>query len=153
MKLHKNFFMRLTLIDRTLIIIMCILMIQIAVSLLLFYDSSETIKTNDIDIVVRTTAAAVFGYFLSGNFTRRLKPRSDCPLTVEAEDRKPTLKEEQVVIVSIFGISALIILILARDFLPFTPYVQSSVSQLRDFVSSCVGFLVGSPCKNRTQTK
>lgn len=53
-------------VDKSLLLFMLILLLQSAVNL--FLPASGSSITGDIDIVVRTSAAAIFGYFLSANF-------------------------------------------------------------------------------------
>ena len=48
----------------------------------------------------------------------------------------------QITVVSVVGIFSLILLFIAGKFLDTTHEISATVSQLRDFVSACVGFLV-----------
>ncbi len=62
-------FMKIKLIDRCLIMFMFLLLAQSIYGLLTGETDSQS--TNSIDIVLRTTSAAIFGYFLSANFIKR----------------------------------------------------------------------------------
>ncbi|MEG1886820.1 MAG: hypothetical protein RR177_01725, partial [Oscillospiraceae bacterium] len=56
----------LHLADKCLLVFMIILMLQ-SIHNLFFYES--TFQSSDtLDVIVRTTAAAIFGYFISANF-------------------------------------------------------------------------------------
>lgn len=54
------------LVDKCLILFMTILLIQSACTLLGF--PGNTAQANEIDVIIRTSSAAIFGYFLSANF-------------------------------------------------------------------------------------
>ncbi len=51
-------------------------------------------------------------------------------------------KNIQVVIVSVIGLLSLIILMVTRQFQNVTSELTAVMSQLRDFVSACIGFLI-----------
>lgn len=60
----------------------------------------------------------------------------------------------QIIIVSFIGLFSLILLIILRNIdpwnngsMPLTDSALSTVSQLRDFISSSIGFLIGYPVK------
>ncbi|HBH0853205.1 TPA: hypothetical protein KR672_002833, partial [Clostridioides difficile] len=65
----KKAWYKIKLIDRCLIIVMAILMFQSIYNL--FVNEVNSQDTTTIDVVVRTTSAAIFGYFLSANFIKR----------------------------------------------------------------------------------
>ncbi len=159
-------------------------------------NSEETI--NAIDIIVRTTIASVFGYFISSNFVKSKKEISNekesnnsynelndesnkCCLEnkkcneidlldkkniiinndnkkiiinndnkkIEAEERRNNASKEQIIIVFIIGLVSLILLLLVRDFIEVSNAEIPIISQLRDIVCGCVGFLLGCPSNNR----
>ncbi|MCQ7013166.1 hypothetical protein M9Y11_20315, partial [Clostridioides difficile] len=58
----KKAWYKIKLIDRCLIIVMAILMFQSIYNL--FVNEVNSQDTTTIDVVVRTTSAAIFGYFL-----------------------------------------------------------------------------------------
>lgn len=62
-------FSKIHLVDKCLILFMLILLVQSAYCL--FADSGIDSETNHIDIIIRTSSAAIFGYFLSANFIQR----------------------------------------------------------------------------------
>lgn len=60
---------KIHLVDRCLLAFMLILMLQSAYSL--FSAGSQPADSSHIDVIIRTSAAAIFGYFLSANFCMR----------------------------------------------------------------------------------
>lgn len=160
----NNALSRIRLVDRFLILIMAILLMQSAYTL--FVHETVSQETNSIDIIVRTSAAAIFGYFLSGNFTKRTSSLStqniqDCVMTVPEQEAVKSNSSEnteaafdeaghisgrcnklQIAVISVIGIVCLTFLLVLRNFSQITPQTASTVSQLRDFTSACVGFLV-----------
>ena len=199
MSILRNFLTSLTkslkkikLIDRCLIIFMIILMVESVYNL--FSNEVKLHDSNDIDVVIRTTSATIFGYFLSGNFMRKSKSKSTNCLEeteildnkfISSNDEKPVmlLKEDsikftynqtntfvdnkeniikeydndskmelnrsnqQIIIATIIGVTALLVLIIARNSLALTETSFATISQMRDFVLGCVGFLLGCPSK------
>ena len=182
-------------VDRGLILFMLVLLVQSAYSI--FFPNDANAVANDIDIIVRTSAAAIFGYFLSANFILHNTPSvqahppeaghmietvgqaadssapksqigfypSDTPAEVgaiqEMEDSHvPTASCLQVVVATGIGLFCLVTLLLLRNTAPWNEALSSSsdsvtatVAQLRDFVSGCVGFLIGTPTNSSTQTQ
>lgn len=179
-------FSNVHLVDRCLILIMFILMIQSAFTL--FHHHNLTQEANSIDIIVRTSTASIFGYFLSANFIRHAKekaaslsakekgappaPEMDStpeittdayPLDFYDVDNINTEKETatagrlQIIIAATLGIFCLFTLIFMRNFVDWSAFssgnssniaassAAATVGQFRDFVSGCVGFLIGCP--------
>lgn len=66
-------FMKIHLVDRCLILIMAVLLLQTGYSL---FFSKNGADASSIDVVVRTASATIFGYFLSANFINRGKSGS-----------------------------------------------------------------------------
>lgn len=64
----------------------------------------------------------------------------------------------QIITASVVGLFCLISLIIFRNFpqwvpgFPEEPAVSATVAQFRDFVSGCVGFLIGCPANHSQQT-
>lgn len=148
----------------------------------LFVGASTTQETDTINIIIRTSAAAIFGYFISSNFVKTEPTQTPVSKSVQTahlsksiaiqpvkQIQKPLPETEsaivdnisepadtsetapapathcsriQVVIVSIIGFSSLIILMVARHFRAQSPELSATISQLRDFISACIGFLV-----------
>lgn len=151
----------LCLVDRILIIFMGILLLQSVYSLFFYELMQEETKT--IDVIIRTTAAAVFGYFISGSFrgsniqndkpaqnangfSLKAQEKEEIQTGYAEEKRNSAVRKrirQQIIIVSFIGISSLVILIVARNYLLLPASSASTVSQLRDFVSGSVGFLIG----------
>ncbi|MEG1744567.1 MAG: hypothetical protein RR951_09115 [Ruthenibacterium sp.] len=153
----KNIFKTIRLADRCLILLMVLLLAQSAYSL--FAHEANSQETAAIDIVVRTTSAAIFGYFLSSNFIKngmsaavsRNSPAdasvraASAQIAPAADDKSQyNANGEQIIIATAIGVFSLLVLIITRNFVPISPGMTAAISQLRDFVSGCVGFLLGS---------
>ena len=188
---------RIHTVDKSLMIFMLVLLAQSAYNIL--FPSSAGPFTGDIDIVVRTSCAAIFGYLLSANFMRHTapaeqEPTSQAPHILEtgtaptsgeaapmakigfsagdiqpgpgdaqpqaggaqadgqaAVPETPAVTCLQVRVATAIGLFCLAILLILRNMshwgiLPAqSDAVLTTVSQFRDFVSGCVGFLIGSP--------
>lgn len=180
---------KIHLVDRCLILFMAILLFQSAFNL--FSGGAATPQSDNIDLIIRTSTAAIFGYFLSANFIRRqsLVKSKDGENGPEGEDyENASLKSEelgnvendgdgenaapdgrtlddrgakvdpvytearlQVIVATAIGLFCLVMLILIRDISNFAPHLSRSpgamatIAQFRDFVSGCVGFLIGCP--------
>lgn len=69
------------LVDRCLLLFMAVLLVQLACGL--FLPEGLAPEAGSIDVIVRTSAAAIFGYLLSGNFNRgseqEIAERTDSP--------------------------------------------------------------------------
>ena len=179
------------LIDKILLILMLLLLLQSTSTL--FSTKQVGNEVNAIDIVIRTSAAAIFGYFLSANFTAYntqqssyAKSSTSAVSDIKTENNNNTdintaLKNEigfqanaenqynqtaitndsikqnfslednnttvgcnkiQVITVSVIGIFSLLLLIFIRNFTDLEAQATATISQLRDFISACVGFLI-----------
>lgn len=75
---------QLHLVDRCLLILMAVLLAQSTYTL--FFPGGDSQLSGSIDIVVRTSAASIFGYFLSANFAARdqQEPSTPSPLQKSA---------------------------------------------------------------------
>lgn len=177
-------FHHICIIDRFLILFTIVLFIYTSVHLLLGTDMSQ--NNNSIDIIIRTSIASIFGYFMSNNFTNTSSDSvadSAAPpvITTSSEgntyESKTSVKNRigfqttqtlpddfskgsssvgniksritqpllQIYIVSFIGLFSLGILIIARHLSPESTEITAIVSQLRDFVSASIGFLIS--CK------
>ena len=164
---------RLHLVDRCLLLIMAVLMLQSLYTL--FFPGWDSQLSGSIDVVVRTSAAAVFGYFLSANFAARdaeaAISSSAGPVNqigfvsgTQADTGEiqlqsdPVLPQQpgcrcapQILVAACIGLFCLVTLILLRNMgvddeaLAKSSSLTATVSQFRDFVSGCVGFLIGCP--------
>lgn len=177
----QMYFRDLCLVDKCLLLFMFILMFQSVQSLIF----NETVLSNsqDIDVVIRTLAASIFGYFISANFqheeqarknendrhvsndkeTPQVKGASDGSLsfheivsngdldhnkyevnnlTNSCYQREKRIKQ-QIAIVTIIGVFSLIILAVVRNLGYMPEAATATLSQLRDFASSSIGFLIG----------
>lgn len=167
-------------VDGFLILFLLLLLIQSAFNLL--FDQTFTADTNAIDVVVRTSAALIFGSFLSGQDkveTPSIQTKSTpAPMTLSSVlpsenipsgqigfsapmpsssldevSSPPTFSEKpavdsrtrpnlSVIVVALVGLFSLILLLIVRNFTTVTPGMAATLSQLRDFVCGCIGFLV-----------
>lgn len=171
-------------VDKSLLIFMLILLIQSAVNL--FFPAGDGSMAGEIDIVVRTSAAAIFGYFLSANFIGREEDDGQATKTAQAHTLKagispvqdstpraqigfssgepaeepgtPELRPPeqstlclQVRCATFIGLFCLAALLLLRSLIqlgvmpPPSDSVTGTIVQFRDFISGCVGFLIGCP--------
>lgn len=175
---------RIHLVDWCLLLFMAVLMIQTAASL--FFPGDPGGESDSIDIIVRTSSAAVFGYILSANFNRcasasasktaegranevqtaatREGPVAQIGFQAPAEESGGDLErtgpgviqEEnsqtpenrlQIVTATVIGLFCLLTLLLLR-WRGVPESGTAAVVQFRDFVSGCVGFLIGCPTQN-----
>ena len=173
--------------DRGLLLFLAVLLSQSAYSL--FVPGGESQFTGDIDIIVRTSSAAIFGYLLSGNFIDRVQAGCSCKAVSKTDLTAPTegpvgrLRGQigftdgettpaagsaqgtgsaappaacclQIVTATAIGLFCLGVLIALRNLAPAddprltSPAVIAIVAQFRDFVSGCVGFLIGIPTRS-----
>lgn len=129
---------RVRLVDGCLLTFLAVLLAQSAFSLF----SASSAETEGIDIIVRTSAAAVFGHLLSGGGRCPQEPRDP------AESRAARFRA---LAAATIGIFCLLTLLAYRVVLLHCPgfsapdSAAATVAQLRDFVSGCIGCLIGSP--------
>lgn len=152
---------KIHLIDKCLILIMFLLLAQSAFSL--FSNVEPTSEIGTIDIIVRTATASIFGYFLSSNFIRP-PYKGSTEGDTQKEMRAAEIEEEvpdfsaktatesrlQIIVTTVIALFCLIVLILVRDISGFseadlTASSLAIISQFRDLVSGCIGFLIGVP--------
>lgn len=151
----------LYLVDRLLLVFMTILLIQSACSL--FFCERAMQNSDALNSVIRTTAASIFGYFISAGFREAsnkddIAEKTAVGLSTETETddeaKVPATDDglaglinqrlrQQIVIVALIGIFSLLILVAACNGAPTAPDAVAALSQLRDFVSGGVGFLIG----------
>lgn len=161
-------------VDQFLLVFLVLFLAQIGYGL--FTDDALSPQTTSIDIVIRTFASAVFGYFLSESVSTPSAPTlqiySPKQISIPAEDtsiknrmgfsESPTTEETgyvstiatkparsfrqtfQICIVAGVGIISLLILLILRNTMSVTDSMIAPLTQLRDVVSSSIGFLVGS---------
>lgn len=186
----KKAWYKIKLIDRCLIIVMAILMFQSIYNL--FVNEVNSQDTTTIDVVVRTTSAAIFGYFLSANFIKKSSRKyinTDVSSNIFVDENSSNKGQEpntnnlmyvkntigftsdtdnyekkvsvnkvegieegetselQIIIATVICVVALIVLFVVRNFTTTAPASLGTISQMRDFVSGCVGFLLGCPSK------
>lgn len=133
--------------DKCLLVFMTILMFQSAHNL--FASEIAMQGGNVLDVVIRTTAAAIFGYFISANFqnggedTAEEIPLPTTPPICDSTEKYECRNRLQILVVTCVGIFSLILLIIARNCIEVSQTSASTISQLRDFVSGSVGFLIG----------
>lgn len=173
---------KICLVDRLLMLFMLILLLYTACRL--FVGENISADSDAVDVIVRTSIASVFGYFISSNFakTESSLPSSqklDAPVPrfsatsadadsdgvqepidfqtsstdagealdeVAVSENPPpsthTCSKMQILVVSGIGFVSLVILFLAGYLSDTTPAVAATLSQLRDFVAACIGFLI-----------
>ena len=179
-------------VDRSLLIFMVILLAQSAYG---FFFQAVGQAASHIDVIVRTSAAAIFGYFLSANFASCTASAPQTPVSTSAhilptadnENNRVMLKHPigfgehesnlesggaqsdggneaaatcslQIAVATGIGLFCLLALILLRNASQWFPSLAESdaiaatIVQFRDFVSGCVGFLIGCPSRASRQT-
>lgn len=167
-KKAKEFVGYICIVDRFLILFMLILFFYMAIHL--FTGANSSPDSNSIDIIIRTSAAAIFGYFISNNFATSAPssetqnapqnpPDSENSSLLSAAENSNFSSPEntadsskhcnkiQICMVSVVGIFSLSILLLAKHY-EITPELAAMISQLRDFISASIGFLIS--CKKNT---
>ena len=156
--------------DKALIIIMLILLIQSIHNL--FNPEPTEATALSINIIIRTSIASIFGYFLSENFLKNDLTKSNNSNTTipinknkiddnNSEDNTNNLisynnnqkssnskeyicnKTLQIIVALIVCIISLLSLIIGNSFNLIPPSANPTVIQFRDLISGCIGFLVG----------
>lgn len=185
-RLVISWWKRLHLVDRILLIFMVILLAQAARSLFFYECASQ--NSDAMHTAIRTTAASIFGYFISAGFRgsdqssasaqgegalpadqdKTADPNTQTSLsesevsrsnthtktaTEPSDDSTDQRLHQQMLIVGMIGMFSLLILVIACDSMKDTTGAVAALSQLRDFVSGSVGFLIGhaGAVKNGTQ--
>ena len=179
----KRFFQRLgstlgriALVDWFLLLFMAVLLGH---TVFIAFFGAPPEETSAVDVIVRTSAAAIFGCFLSRNslqtspaaappppslggggaagLTGRigfsLSDSPQEPLTAGAASSSAgdgSCRRFQVCAVSCIGLFSLILLLLMRDGIAGNASMTAAASQLRDFVSASVGFLVSCSKNSRS---
>lgn len=156
---------RLGLADRCLFFLFLLLLAQSGMVLLLPLPASD----GEIDAIVRTATASIFGYLLGGGMTAGQTPQASPPALSPALTAEPAAARAmppadpvpppagecsrfRVLTVAGVGIFCLVTLLLLRDWPGALPPVRSEsaeavVVQFRDFISASLGFLTG--CASR----
>lgn len=160
----KRLFSGIHLVDKCLLIFFAVLLLQSACSL--FAGGSANPEAEHIDIIVRTSAAGIFGYFLSANFTRGTAEQKPDLLSIQSTEdiNSETLEGSadagenvQILIAAGIGLFCLILLLIYRNMDQQAVLSGSGTSaaaaQLRDFISGCVGFLIGSPTERNRKNQ
>ena len=142
----------ISLIDKILMAYMEILLVYIAIHLIWGATMQES---TSVDTIIRTSASAIFGYFISNNFIRsNSDTESKSKMNIQAQSdliqqEKNTAVNTsvccsrlQIIVVSAIGFIALVLLLISRNYTQTTPEFSATVSQLRDFLSASIGFLV-----------
>lgn len=169
---------------------MLILLLQSTVSLFLSGITGQAVTT--VDVVIRTTSAAIFGYLLGGNFglsnsdggqAHFVDPQhileegaqkettssgiqaqigftaDETPEATELTTAPPIIQRDetvsgasiQILAAAGIGLFCLVALLVLRNLTELgiitelSESANATVIQFRDFVSGCVGFLIGSP--------
>lgn len=172
----KRFFQRLAsalgriaLVDWFLLLFMAVLLGHTVFTV--FFGAPPE-ETSAVDVIVRTSAAAIFGYFLSRN-SLQASPAAAAPpppslggggvagltgrigFSLSDSPQEPlasgaafssagggACSRFQVCAVSCIGLFSLVLLLLMREGIASNASMTATASQLRDFVSASVGFLV-----------
>ncbi len=155
-----RYWRNISFLDKVLIVFMIILLCE-----LIFIMIDETQLTElegRIEVVFRTSAASIFGYFLSSNFLNRSHEdnrKKEPAKKKEAAPQRLSIKEKtainfQIVVAAFIGLVSIAVLIYIRNFdEPGNLANVASVSQFRDFFSASVGFLLGDVSNRNKETQ
>ncbi len=155
-KIAYKDYLKIKLVDRCLIVFMMLLLAQCIYGL--FSGESDNVYTVYIDVVVRSTSAAIFGYFLSANFNKKavrlpVQPQKEGDVATDHPEIDRHTSDQQIIIATAIGLVSLVALLIARNFMQLTAASVATASHLRDLVLGCVGFLVGCPVSTGDQEK
>lgn len=152
MSLWKKFcqaFKKIHLVDRCLLLFMAVLFALLVFSVFTCNTSGQDLS--GINTILRTSTAAIFGYFLSAHFAKQD--------VIECEKKsQPQAGSVQIIIATIVGLFSLFVLMAAANRLmavganDASHDIIATITQFRDFVSACVGFLIGTPTTPKDQS-
>lgn len=182
---------KIPFVDKCLCAFLAILLGQSAYSL---FSVAAASSNSNIDVIVRTSTAAIFGYFLSANFGRTStsnsqKTSSAPPQTLDSsvftspapqarigfkspasgepgdltalppakpssQSPKHIPEQFQAMAATLIGLFCLITLLVLQNFpalsnVTGTQSEVATIAQFRDFVSGCIGFLIGYPTQDK----
>jgi hypothetical protein len=185
------------MVDRCLLVFMVLLLLQTVYSV--FFPVGNGQITSDVDVVVRTSSASIFGYFISAHFVRQsstagqaLSGQEEHTLSVGADPSEGAVAPEersgiaisaaqpspqetfegdgrsssevpvvnclQVAIAMGIGLFCLVALLVLRNLAQLgiiqaeSDAVAAVILQFRDFISGCIGFLIGCPTHQADKT-
>lgn len=121
----KKLKLDLSIAEKFLLIFLLLLFLQIIFNVV--FNELALEQSSEIDIVVRTSAASIFGYFLGNS---------------KKDENKPIFTETKLYVVASIGIISLVLLLYIRNFAQLNVSSIASVTQLRDFVAATIGYLV-----------
>lgn len=176
-KRFKKSIQSLCLVDRFLMLFMLVLFGYLVVKV--FFGAGGSQDNDTIGVIVRTSLASIFGYFISSNFaagasssqmtdargvhlpSETLNPSPSARLrnqigfetsVLQSSGEVSSAKESpapvkrcgkaQVYVVASIGLCSLVILLATTKLQDAASEIAAMKSQLRDFVSACIGFLV-----------
>ena len=139
------------MLNKCLMLIMLIMLLQSAASI--FMGGVTVQMVGNIDVVTRTSSAAIFGYFLGDKFIidGASLEEATCSSKQSSTADKRNHSDVQSVVIVIIGVFCLIVLLTLRNMMQLgmiselSGSAASTITQFRDFVSGCVGFLIGGP--------
>ncbi|MFI3238468.1 MAG: hypothetical protein R3Y47_10655 [Lachnospiraceae bacterium] len=141
---------KLPLVDQC--ILLFLLQLLLTLTLTIFYTSDNSADYSSLDVVFRTSIANIFGYILSSNFMNTSTKATAC--SVETETTSTCVSEQstvQIIVTTTLGMFCIFILTCVRFQSLLLPGLTisnesiSTLSQFRDFISGCTGFLIGIP--------
>ncbi len=154
---------RVKLLDRYLIVIMAVLMIYAVATIFSGTPTSSPEVAGGCDIVVRTTIASIFGYFISSNFA--IREISFIPSNDKVDDNynlseqpksKPSSERVpqnclQIKIIGTLCLCTILVMAFTRFFSSADSKVLTTLSLFRDIICGSIGFLIGMPSDNGKQ--
>ncbi len=133
---------RIKMVDKFIIIILTILVINSAVSIF-FVDDGTKQTAVKIDLVLRTTLSSIVGYVLSSNFISNKVPTINKCEEIVDEELKKKERNIQLMIIGTVAIVSIITLLIARHFCYDRNLNGLNIALLTDICVGCIGFLIG----------
>ena len=160
---RTKFFASVYPVDIVLMLFLMVLLIHAGVSL--FSEQGVSQERTTIDIIVRTSAAAIFGYFLSAPATSASSGtavtggKADAPQNAIgfqtsdagetltpgnalATSGEPNYRISRILFLSAVGGVCLIFLLILRNCDSVPESAAATISQFRDFIAASIGFLI-----------
>ncbi len=133
---------RIKMVDKFIIIILIILVINSAVSIF-FVDDGTKQTAVKLDLVFRTTLSSMIGYVLSSNFISNKVPTITKVEILVDEELEKREKNIQLMIIGIVAITCIVTLLVARHLCYDHNLNGLNIALLTDICVGCIGFLIG----------
>lgn len=150
----KNSIKKINFADRFLILFVIMLYLYVTITL---FNQNVPQSANSIDVIIRTALSAVFGYLISKNFSASTSDYQDDVFSSgissneildnisppeSTSQPKQSCSKIQITLVAIIGFTSLLLLLILKNTSILISEHAAEISQLRDFVSGSIGFLI-----------